>query len=54
MHVNCIVPIVDGKPLINAVGTDETECNVNLSMIDLTDEELQRVIFKSAAIIIGD
>lgn len=46
----CCVPWIDGRPLINAVGTNETECHVNLSLLDLSDDELQRVVILSAAI----
>lgn len=46
----CCVPWIDGRPLINAVGTNETECHVNLSLLDLSDDELQRVVILSAAL----
>lgn len=40
----------DGRPLINAVGSSENECHANLTMIDLSDEELQRVQILPATI----
>lgn len=41
--VECVVPYLDGKPLVNAVGSNETECHANLGLLDLTDQELNRV-----------
>ncbi|ELG7184128.1 TPA: hypothetical protein ACP3ZG_000543 [Pseudomonas aeruginosa] len=46
----CFLPWVDGRPLINAVGSSENECHANLTMIDLSDEELQRVQILPATI----
>lgn len=40
---DCIVPVLDGQPLINAIGSNDNECHANLALIDLTDDELQRV-----------
>lgn len=46
----CFVPWLDQRPLINATGSNENECHVNLTMLDLSDEELQRVIIRSATL----
>lgn len=46
----CIVPWLDGKPLINAVGTSEAECQANLSLLNLDDEELKRVKLKTGSL----
>lgn len=50
MEFKCIVPVIGNKPLINAIGSSEIECDVNFSMIDLTDEEINNVEFKTAII----
>ncbi|WP_408601469.1 hypothetical protein [Pseudomonas sp. PLMAX] len=46
----CCVPWLDGRPLINAIGTNETECHANLSLLDLSDDELLRVVFLQATV----
>lgn len=46
----CFLPWVDARPLINAVGISATECHANLTMIALSDEELQRVQILPATI----
>lgn len=46
----CCVPWLDGRPLINAIGTNDTECHVNLSLLDLSDDELKRVAILPAKV----
>ena len=38
----CWVPVLDGRPLINAVGVNKTESHVNMDLIELSDEEVNR------------
>lgn len=45
---DCYAPWLNGRPLINAVGSSETECHANLGLLDLSDEDLQRVEIRSA------
>ncbi|HBO5516219.1 TPA: hypothetical protein L4559_005147 [Pseudomonas aeruginosa] len=49
-ELECFLPWVDGRPLINAVGISEAECHANLTMIDLSDAEFQRVQILPATI----
>lgn len=49
---SCFVPWLDQRPLINATGSNENECQANLFMLDLSDEELQRVVIKPAKLTI--
>ena len=46
----CFVPWLDQRPLINATGSTESECEANLTMLDLTDEELNRVVIRPATL----
>lgn len=47
---DCLVPWLDGRPLVNAVGTSEAECQANLAMLDLDDDDLKRVALKNGSI----
>lgn len=49
----CFVPWLDQRPLINAIDPNENECHVNLSMLDLSNEELHRVVIKPAKLSFG-
>lgn len=39
----CIVPWLNGEPLINSVGTSESECHANLALVDLSDNDLESI-----------
>lgn len=43
-RAGCLVPTLDGRLLVNAVGSTEAECHANLSLLDLADAELKRVV----------
>lgn len=47
----CVVPWVNGEPLINAIGSSETECHANLAMLDLSEKDLQAVSFHPAKVV---
>ena len=40
---SCLVPWLDGRPLINAVGTSESEVLANVGLLDLTDKQFNRI-----------
>ena len=54
MKKEVCVPVVDGRILENATGSNGAECAANLDLVDLTDEELQRVEFRRAILSIVD
>lgn len=48
----CVVPVLDGRMLINAVGSNETEAAGSLSLLDLEDDEFNRVEYRKARIVL--
>ena len=48
------VPVVDGRMLENATGTNEDECLANLIFIELSDEEWERLEYKSATLTLNE
>lgn len=47
----CLVPWVNGEPVLNAIGTSEADCRANLSLIDLSELERMNASFHPAVVI---
>ncbi len=41
-----VVPTLNGQVYLNAMGSNLSEAEVNLTFVDLSDEELSQVVFK--------
>lgn len=51
MDVSVLIPVLDDRILKNAIGSDQNEVDVNLSFIELTDEEEKRIEFKTGTVV---
>ena len=48
------VPVVDGRMIENATGTNENECFANLAFIELSDDEWKRLEFWTATLTLDE
>jgi hypothetical protein len=51
---NVMVPMVEGRMIENATGTNKNECLANLAFIELTDDEWNRLEYKEATLTLKD
>ena len=52
MNTEIYIPVLDGRVLKNAIGSDQNEVDANLSLIELTDEENNRIVTKRGHFVI--